>query len=100
MLYSPLISTTTSPIPKLSATKDYFIFPYNFSSCFTKKPSMDSTTTEKTSIKYQAVIDAIRKAEPNRVLTTEEIADIIQQSSNAVRSTSDGVAQTVLWCLI
>jgi hypothetical protein len=61
---------------------------------------MDSTTTEKTSIKYQAVIDAIRKAEPNRVLTTEEIADIIQQSSNAVRSTSDGVAQTVLWCLI
>jgi hypothetical protein len=50
---------------------------------------MDSITTEKTLIKYQAVIDAIRKAEPNRVLTTEEIANIIQQSSNAVRSTND-----------
>jgi hypothetical protein len=51
---------------------------------------MDFTTAEKTSIKYQATINTIKKAEPNRVLTTEEIADIIQQSSNAVRSIDDG----------
>jgi hypothetical protein len=51
---------------------------------------MDSTTAEKTSIKYQAIIDAIKNAEPNRVLTTEEIADIIQQSMNAVGNTDNG----------
>jgi hypothetical protein len=50
---------------------------------------MDSTTAQKTSIKYQAVIDAIKQAEPDRVLTTEEIGNIIQQSTNAVRSTTD-----------
>jgi hypothetical protein len=50
---------------------------------------MDFTSAKKTSIKYQATIDAIKKAELNCVLMTEEIADIIQRSSEAVRNIND-----------
>jgi hypothetical protein len=51
---------------------------------------MDFTAAEKTSIKYQATIDAIKKAEPNCTLTPAEIAQIISQSSDAIRNINDG----------
>jgi hypothetical protein len=51
---------------------------------------MDFTATEKTSIRYQATIDTIKKAEPNRTLTSAEIAQIISQSSDTVRNINDG----------
>ena len=54
---------------------------------------MDFTTAEKTSIKYQATLDAIKKAEPERVLTTDEIKDIIQRSAEAVESINDRDAE-------
>jgi hypothetical protein len=50
---------------------------------------MDFTAAEKTSIKFQATIDAIKKADPNRTLTSEEIGYIIKQSSEAVKDIND-----------
>jgi hypothetical protein len=50
---------------------------------------MDFTTAEKTSIKFQATIDAIKKANPNRTLTSEEITHIIKQSSEAAKNIDD-----------